>query len=314
MLDRITTDEGAHSVWRNEGSMHRILFDQLSTEPMTKMGHQLPSQSIPQLPSPKIPQLPSRKIPLLPSEKIAMIRAAPKSTKPSPFPVQRNGVPAQMSPPSRDLNSHRLMMSQPPASARAPQSQIVAKPVQRSLSQHRKECSKTREAGAKKEASPKKEVKKEMEGKTGTKMDSSGKKESAGHRSGEHLKHKSVKEDKFVHSYHGLDVTQRLKTPLQQRQPRRRAAVIGVNYVFAPDILLRGCCNDATVVALELINLCDFKPEDVILLIDSFPSMCYRSPNFEEREDEKAEGTVFWKDRQPTRRNILLYGIRYNLF
>lgn len=124
--------------------------------------------------------------------------------------------------------------------------------------------------------------------------------------SGRFKKLVSGKNDLCGVSYNNIDSSAAQLQRVPGRLPRRRAVVIGINYVFAPDIMLRGCCNDATVMALTLINLCEFKPEEVILLIDTYPSECYRSPHFENGEGEEADDAVLWKDRQPTRRNILL--------
>lgn len=103
-------------------------------------------------------------------------------------------------------------------------------------------------------------------------------------------------------TYHGLDLRRFPSNQPQQRPPRRRAVVVGLNYVLTPDILLRGGCNDAVATALTLVNLCDFTLENVALLIDAFPAACYRPV----RDGEHPGEFIAWKDRQPTRRNILL--------
>lgn len=97
------------------------------------------------------------------------------------------------------------------------------------------------------------------------------------------------------------------------RGPRRRAVVVGINYLLAPDILLRGCCNDASAVACALVTTCDFSPSEVILLVDACPARAYSIAEAssllstkEYQEAQRPDDFILCKDRQPTRRNILL--------
>lgn len=117
-------------------------------------------------------------------------------------------------------------------------------------------------------------------------------------------------------SHHDLRRAASFHSVITPRRPRRRAVVVGINYAKAADVDLRGACNDAGAVACALVTVCDFLPSEIILLIDVYPSQAYCatlctpatnvSPSLDEQELQRPGDLVLYKDRQPTRRNILL--------
>ncbi|UKK02725.2 hypothetical protein MACK_002821 [Theileria orientalis] len=57
--------------------------------------------------------------------------------------------------------------------------------------------------------------------------------------------------------------------------PKRRAVVVGCNYLGNPNAQLRGSCNDAFAFAQVLVTKYNFDPSGVVLLLDSRPSPAY---------------------------------------
>ncbi|KAK6591146.1 metacaspase-like protein [Cryptosporidium xiaoi] len=57
--------------------------------------------------------------------------------------------------------------------------------------------------------------------------------------------------------------------------PKKKAVVIGINYIETEGIALRGCANDAKLMALTLISHFDFNPSDILFLTDSEPDGGY---------------------------------------
>ncbi|UKJ89730.2 hypothetical protein MACJ_002984 [Theileria orientalis] len=57
--------------------------------------------------------------------------------------------------------------------------------------------------------------------------------------------------------------------------PKRRAVVVGCNYLGNPNAQLRGSCNDAFAFAQVLVTKYNFDPSEVVLLLDSRPSPAY---------------------------------------
>lgn len=57
--------------------------------------------------------------------------------------------------------------------------------------------------------------------------------------------------------------------------PKKKAVIIGINYIETEGISLRGCANDAKLMALTLISHFDFNASDIIFLTDSEPDRGY---------------------------------------
>ncbi|KAL5369309.1 metacaspase-like protein [Cryptosporidium parvum] len=57
--------------------------------------------------------------------------------------------------------------------------------------------------------------------------------------------------------------------------PKKKAVIIGINYVETEGISLRGCANDAKLMALTLMSHFDFNASDIIFLTDSEPDRGY---------------------------------------
>ncbi|OII72713.1 metacaspase-like protein [Cryptosporidium ubiquitum] len=57
--------------------------------------------------------------------------------------------------------------------------------------------------------------------------------------------------------------------------PKKKAVIIGINYIETEGISLRGCANDAKLMALTLMSHFDFNASDIIFLTDSEPDRGY---------------------------------------
>ncbi|KAH8739040.1 metacaspase-like protein [Cryptosporidium ryanae] len=57
--------------------------------------------------------------------------------------------------------------------------------------------------------------------------------------------------------------------------PKKKAVIIGINYIETEGIALRGCANDAKLMALTLISHFDFNPSNILFLTDSEPDGGY---------------------------------------
>ncbi|KAJ1604929.1 metacaspase-like protein [Cryptosporidium canis] len=57
--------------------------------------------------------------------------------------------------------------------------------------------------------------------------------------------------------------------------PKKKAVIIGINYIDTEGISLRGCANDAKLMALTLMSHFDFNASDIIFLTDSEPDRGY---------------------------------------
>ncbi|KAH8583230.1 ICE-like protease p20 domain-containing [Cryptosporidium sp. chipmunk genotype I] len=57
--------------------------------------------------------------------------------------------------------------------------------------------------------------------------------------------------------------------------PKKKAVIIGINYVETEGISLRGCANDAKLMALTLMSHFDFNASDIIFLTDCEPDRGY---------------------------------------
>ncbi|KAL7067963.1 ICE-like protease p20 domain-containing protein [Cryptosporidium serpentis] len=58
-------------------------------------------------------------------------------------------------------------------------------------------------------------------------------------------------------------------------KPKKKAVIVGINYIGIDGIGLRGCANDAKLMALTLMAHFDFSPRDILFLTDSEPDSGY---------------------------------------
>eukprot|EP00923_Selenidium_pygospionis_P002901 GHVN01004447.1.p1 GENE.GHVN01004447.1~~GHVN01004447.1.p1 ORF type:complete len:654 (+),score=67.09 GHVN01004447.1:170-2131(+) len=71
------------------------------------------------------------------------------------------------------------------------------------------------------------------------------------------------------------------------RGSQKLAVVVGINYLHVPEIMLQGASNDAHLFSSLLVNTFDFNPHNIVLLTDSLPNPCYRSPALHNALDEE---------------------------